>query len=104
MKEICLKSFWYSLGVAVWISLVASFMQKANDWFGKQDSIISVVAILLLFSMSALIVGGLLVGKPIFLYIDNKKKEAVEMLLANVGWLLLFFLTAISFLAVTNYN
>lgn len=92
MKEICKKSLWYSLGAAVWITLVASFMQKANDWFGKQDSIISVIAILLLFSMSALIVGGLLVGKSVFFYIDGKKKEAVQMLLANAGWLLLFFL------------
>lgn len=99
MKEICKKSLGYSIGAAAWIAIVASFMQKANDWFGTQDSIISVTAILLLFSMSALVVGGLLIGKPIFLYIDGKKKEAVQMLLCNAGWLVLFFIVAVIIIA-----
>ena len=58
------------------------------------------MAVLLLFAMSALIVGGLLVGKPIFLYIDGKKKEAVQMLISAGGWLLMFFLVAILILAL----
>lgn len=95
MKEICKQSFWFSAGTAAWISIVAAFMQNANDWFGTQDSIISISALLILFATSALVVGGLLVGKPIFLYIDGKKKEAVQMLLCNGGWLVLFFVVAL---------
>ena len=100
MLGICKRSFFYSLGAAIWITLVAIFMQNANNWFGKQDSIISVIAVLLLFSTSALVVGVLIVGKPIFLYIDGKKKDAVWMLFANTGWLLLFLLIAILVLAL----
>jgi hypothetical protein len=102
MKNICYKSLLYSLGTTVWIILVAFFMQKANNWFGTQDSIISVVAVLLLFSTSALVVGGLLIGNSIFLYIDGKKKEAVQMLLANAGWMLCYFVIAIIALTATK--
>lgn len=102
MVGICKKSFLYSLGAAAWISIVAIFMQNANRWFGTQDTIISVIAVLILFSMSALVVGGLLIGKPIFLYIDGKKKEAVQTIICSGGWLLLFFVIAISILALAN--
>lgn len=102
MVGICKKSFLYSFGAAAWISLVAAFMQNANQWFGTQDTIISVIAVLILFSMSALVVGGLLIGKPIFLYIDGKKKEAVQMIVCSGGWLLLFFLISISTLALVG--
>ena len=100
MLNICRKSFRYALGAAAWISLVAIFTQNANDWFGREDTIVSVMAIMLLFSMSALVVGGLLVGKPIFLYIDGKKKEAVQTLAANAGWMLIFFALAIIVLLI----
>ena len=100
MTSMCKPSFWYSLGAGAWIALVATFTQNANSWFGTQDTIISVIAVLLLFSISALVVGGLIVGKPIFLYIDGKKKEAIQMLLCSGGWLLLFFLIVLAILAV----
>lgn len=100
MSDICKKSFLYSIGAAAWIIIVASFMQKANDWFGTEDTIVSVIAVLILFSMSALIVGGLLVGKPVFLYIDGKKKEAILMIAANVGWMLGFFTVTLITLAI----
>lgn len=95
MKAICKSSFLFSAGAAAWISIVAAFMQNANSWFGTQDTIISIIAIMILFATSALVVGGLLAGKPIFLYIDGKKKEAVQMLLCNGGWLALFFVIAV---------
>ncbi len=100
MMKICKQSFLYSLGAGIYIGLVGLFMRHAEAIFGKQDSTVGIVAVLLLFSLSALVVGGLLVGKPIMLFIDGKKKEAVWIILANAGWLLLFFLIAIVVLAV----
>jgi len=102
MKEICKKSFINSLLAGVYIVLVALFMSNANEWLGQANSTIGVAAVLLLFSLSALVVGGLIVGKPIFLYIDGKKKDAVWMLIASAGWLLLFLLIAIAILIATK--
>jgi len=102
VKEICKQSFLYSLGVGFYIVLVALFMNRANSLLGPVDTVYTGITALLLFAMSALIVGGLLVGKPIFLYIDGKKKEAIKMLLANAGWLLLFFIIAVIILAITK--
>ena len=95
MKSICKQSFLYSIGATAWIVLVAVFMQNANNLFGKVDTVITGVAALLLFSTSALIVGGLVVGKPIFMYIDGKKKEAVKMVIANGGWMLLYLVVVL---------
>ena len=80
MKEICKKSFISSLGTAVYIVLVATFMTNASRFFGNVDTVVSGTAMLLLFSLSALVVGGLTAGGPILMYIDGKKKEAVLML------------------------
>ena len=75
-------------------------MQNAERVSGKMESIVGVMAFLLLFTLSALVVGGLLIGKPIMLYIDGKKKESVSMLLASGGWLMLFFILAMIYLAL----
>ena len=95
MKQVYRQSFLNSLGVGAYIVLVALFMNNAEKIFGKTDTVFTSVAFLLLLSMSALIVGGLLVGKPIFLYIDGKKKDAVLMLVASACWLLLFLVIAL---------
>jgi len=95
MKKICMQSFVHSFGVAIYIGAVATFMTNANAIFGKEDMIVTSIAALLLFSLSALVVGALLIGKPIMLFLEGKKKEAVQMVFASAGWLLLFFLIAL---------
>lgn len=102
MKDICKKSFVNSLGVAGYILLVALFMNNAEKVFGKTDTVITGVAFLLLFTLSALVVGGLLVGKPIFLYIDGKKKDAALYIAASAGWLLLFFLIVLGVMLIVK--
>lgn len=102
MKKLFKQSFLYSFAATAWIALVAIFMQNANNWFGKQDTIVTSITVLLLFSTSALVVGGLLAGKPIFLYIDGQKKDAVKMVVANAGWMILFLLIAVVVLATTK--
>lgn len=95
MKSVCKASFVSTFLAAIYIVLVGLFMHYANNIFGTQDPLLGIVAVLILFSLSALIVGGLLIGKPIMLYLDNKKKEATNMLIANALWLFGFFLLAL---------
>jgi hypothetical protein len=100
MWQNCKRSFLYCIGAGIYIVAVAALMQNAEKIFGKVDSIVSVTAFLLLFSLSVFVVGGLLAAKPIMLYIDGKKKEAVSWLISSAGWMLLFFAIALLILAI----
>lgn len=87
--------FTHAFGVLVYISLVATFMERANSWFGEADkSIVTPMAALMLFVFSALVTSGLVLGKPIMLYLDGKKKEAVKLLFfTGVGLFVFMLLT-----------
>ena len=72
----------HAFGVLVYAFLLATFFNNANDWFGQADQkIVTPVAALMLFVFSALVTGGLVLGKPLALYIDGRKKEGVKLLL-----------------------
>ncbi|BFD25327.1 MAG: hypothetical protein PHY69_08930 [Dysgonamonadaceae bacterium] len=74
----------YAFGVVVYVSLLSLFMENASGWFGEEDArVITPVAVLLLFIFSALITGGLVLGKPILLYLEGKKKEGLDQLLST---------------------
>ena len=92
----------HSLGHAILIVLyiwgVVSLMQHAEKFFGPNETLIG-IGMLLLFVISATIVGGLVLGRPIVLYFENKKKEAIQFLMITVGWLLLFVITVFALLA-----
>ena len=100
MNKVYKQSFFSSLGAGVYIVLVGLFINNAQSWFGSQNSLAGIMAFLILFSLSALVVGGLLVGQPLMLYLDGEKKDAVLMLAVEAGWLLLFFLLALAVLAL----
>jgi hypothetical protein len=100
MKKICLGSFIYSLGAAIYIGIVALILNNSERLFGKTTNYLAPVAFLLLFTLSALVVGALLLGKPVMLYFDNKKKDAVVWLMASIGWIALFTIIFIINLAL----
>jgi hypothetical protein len=61
--------------------LLAIFFNQASNWFGKADQkIVTPVAALMLFVFSAIVTGGLVLGKPLMLYFDSYKKEAVKLI------------------------
>lgn len=71
----------HALGVLIYVFLLAIFFDQASDWFGQADQkIITPVAALMLFIFSALITGGLVLGKPLMLYFDGHKKEGIKLL------------------------
>lgn len=87
-KDIALASFINSVGVAVYVGGVAFIMSNGERIFGKMDNFLGPVAFLLLFIMSAAITGALVLGRPVMLFLDRQKKEAIKLFLFSVGWLL----------------
>jgi hypothetical protein len=80
----CKKLWKYAildgLGVYVYILLVAIFMSQANSWFGTEDiKILTPAIVLMLFVISALVTGSLVLGRPVMMYMDGMKKEAVRL-------------------------
>jgi len=84
-------AFMHSLGVVTYIFLVATFMRNAERIFGKEDTVIAVMTVLTLFVLSATIVGGLIFCKPVMMYLDGDKKDALKMLLHTIAWLFIMF-------------
>ena len=88
-------SFFNAFGTAAYIFVIATIMQNGDRLFGAKDNFFSPIAFLLLFTLSALTVGGLVLGKPLMAYLDGKKKEAVAMFIQTVGWLAAFTVVAL---------
>jgi len=86
-KNLIMVSLINSLGVIVYVLLVAAIMQNGEKLFGKMTNFWGPFAFLMLFVLSASIVGLLTLGKPIMLYLNGEKKEAAQMLFYTVLWL-----------------
>ena len=86
-----------SLAAFVYISGVAWLMFNGEKFFGKATSFLMPAALLLLFVISATIVGALVLGRPAYMYFNGQKQEAVRLLIYTVAWLVL---TTVLFFAV----
>jgi len=64
-------------------------MQNAPKAFGSMNNLVGPAAFLLLFILSAAVTGSLILGKPILMYLDGKKAEALKLFLYTLGWLVL---------------
>lgn len=86
-KKLIKYAFLHSLGALAYVTAVATIMQNGAKIFGEKDNFFSPVAFLLLFVLSASVVGALVLGRPILLYLDGFKKEAVKLFGYTVSWL-----------------
>lgn len=91
-KELISKSFINATGVFLYISAITWFMSNSKNIFGGTSDHVAGIFMLLLFVISATITATLVLGKPILLYIEGSKKEAMKMLFYTVGWLILFLI------------
>jgi hypothetical protein len=89
-------SFLHAFGVLIYTALIVLILNNAPKIFGQTMNYLGALALLLLFVLSATIVGALILARPVMLYLSDAKKEAVKMLVYTIGWLLLF--TSIAFI------
>lgn len=92
-KKIIKWSLINSLGVLVYVSLIATTFQNGEKVFGEMKNFVGPIAFLLLFVFSALVTGLLVLGRPVYLFLDGFKKEAVKMLIYTVGWMFVIIST-----------
>ena len=94
-KKLVNYAIIHSLGVLAYVSLVVKFMNNAQRLFGKNDNAMTGVVALMIFILSALVTGSLVLGRPIMLYLDGKKSEAVKLLFYTMASLFVLLLLAI---------
>src|SRR3989338_3435643 len=63
----------------LYIILISSIMYYGTGMVGPVKSVIAPIAVLSLFTLSAAVMGYIFVFQPIQLYLDGKKKEAVNL-------------------------
>ena len=101
-KKILGLGFVHSLGVAAYVALVATIMSNGEKWFVSEQNhrLLGPIAILMLFTLSAAMVGSLIFLRPALWALDGKKNEALWLLLATLGWLVLLVIAAFTTLAI----
>lgn len=103
-KSIPLRSLLHSLGVLVYVTFVATIMQNGSAWFGKEDTIFTVITVLLLACISAATVGSLVFGYPVIMFLNGKKKEGVTMAMTTIGWLVVELLVVLTIMFIVQKN
>jgi hypothetical protein len=92
-NEYIIISFLSATGVFLYVSTVAWLMSHGEKFLGNRpDNFLMPVTMLLLFIVSASVTSLMVLGKPIHLYFNGLKKEAIYLLLATLGWLVLFII------------
>lgn len=82
------RAFISAFGVLAYISLFAFAISNLEKWFtSKEDTWLSPVLFLSVFIVSACVTGSLILLKPILLYLEGQKKEAVNLFFYTIGFL-----------------
>jgi len=98
-NKLALNSLRNILIAVAYIFIVAQVMRYGEKLFGNlSNSIVGPFAFLLLFVLSAAVVGGLVFGQSIYLFFENKKKESLKSAFYSIDWLLIVIVIVFVFL------
>lgn len=89
MNKIIQRSFLNALGTVAYVSILTTVMMHGEKLFSHINEAIAPVAFLTLFVLSAAVTGGLVLGKPLMLFLNNEKSDAVRMFIYTLCWLAL---------------
>jgi len=89
-----------ALAVSAYVAMVVLIMNNAQRFIGVANGYLGGLAILMLFVVSAAIVGLLVFGRPIYLYFENHKKEALIQMFSTIVGLIVILLVILSTLVV----
>lgn len=105
MKNKLLVTTLRSVSLAVlYVFIVSQIMRNGEKLFGNlENSIVGPFAFLLLFVLSATIVGGLVFGQSVFLFLEGNKKESIKAAAYSIAWLGAFTIITLISLVLINF-
>lgn len=86
-KNLLVNTLRNSTLAVIYIFLVSQLMLNGDRLFGDVNNDFGPFVILLLFSLSAAVVGGLIFGESVILFLDNKRRDSIMAAIYSVGWL-----------------
>ena len=90
----------------LYVAAIATLMTHLEAVFGPgpdtDGDIFAPMLFLLLLVVSVATMAVLVFGKPLMLYIDGKKREAVSMVLCTIGSLAVFIVALLAALTATH--
>ncbi len=89
MQNLITRSFINAFLTAAYIVVLVETAFNGEKFFGTINQNVAPIIFLMTFVTSAGITGGLVLGKPVMLYFENKKMEAVKLFFYTLGWLAL---------------
>lgn len=89
-----------SLATALYIVLIVSGISNMKYLEVEEPNFIIPIFMLMLFVFSAALTGTLVFGKPVLLYLEGKKKEAISLLIYTLGTFFILMLLALAILIV----
>jgi len=96
-NKLILHSLGHAVLVFLYVAGVAWIMFNGKRFFGEFQNFLGPVLILLTFVLSAAIVGTLVLGRPILLYLNGAKTEALKFFGYTLGWILVIMLVILLF-------
>ena len=100
-KKSIRTAFFLALGEVGYILLVALFFRTMEKYFSGQPdppAPFGIVILLMLFVISATVSGALILGKPLLMYLEGKKRESIELFSFTLSWLVFFLMIFIGVL------
>jgi hypothetical protein len=85
-----------ALGAAFYVVLVVCLMSYAGDRFDSAPEMLTGIAVLMLFVTSALIEATLVLGQPIWMFVNGKKSEALRLFGYTAGALVALMMLAMT--------
>lgn len=89
MKPLIKIALQNAAATALYVVLIGSFLFYTPKIFGQADhgpvSVLVPIVMLMLLVFSAALCGALIFGRPVFWYLDGKKKDALSLLTATLG-------------------
>ncbi len=101
-KKIISYGFLHAACAVSYVGLVALVMSRAENLFAPAPKALGTMAFLLLFVVSAALMGLTIFGRPILWYLGGQKREALSLVYYTLIFLIL--ITALIFfgLAITR--
>lgn len=99
-SEIIKYAIINALSTALYIIIIVLSINYFGHTLQKTpDTIIIPMGMLMLFVFSAALTGTLVLGRPTMWYLDNRKKEAIQLLLSTL--IIILMITIIAFITMT---
>jgi hypothetical protein len=89
MNKLIQRSLLNALGTIAYVTAIVLTVFNGERIFGQINNTLAPIIFLTLFVLSAAITGGLVLGKPVLMYLDNQKNAALRLFIYTLCWLAL---------------